>query len=150
MTGVQTCALPIWGNAREDMNLRAMVRSAVLNDMRREFEALAFSTGLDAWIKAVFACNAYIDEMAPWALRKTDPARMAEVLGTLYRCIADLAIGLLPIAPESARRLLAGMGLAETDWNYGWIADGNPANPRAILQPTPLFPRLELPAEVAA
>ena len=36
---------------------------------------------------AVFACNAYVDAMAPWALRKTDPERMAAVLGTLVAAI---------------------------------------------------------------
>jgi TatD DNase family protein len=35
-------------------------------------------------MRAVFACNAYIDEQAPWALRKTDPERMQTVLATLY------------------------------------------------------------------
>ena len=142
--------VPAWGNAAQDIELRAFVRSAVLNDVRREFEELSFSTGLDAWMKAVFACNAYIDETAPWALKRTDPARMAEVLGTLYRCIADLAIGLFPIAPESAQRLLDAMGICETDRNYEWIATGNPGNPHTIVQPVPLFPRLELSAETPA
>ncbi len=137
--------VPPWGDAAKDTELRAFVRSAILNNVRREFAALSFSTGLDAWMKAVFACNAYVDEMAPWALKKTDPARMAEVLGTLYRCIADLAIGLFPIAPASSRSLLNAMGVAEADWNYDWIANGNPGNPHTIAQPTPLFPRLELP-----
>ena len=41
----------------------------------------------------MFACNAYIDEQAPWALRKTDPERMETVLATLYICIAVLAVG---------------------------------------------------------
>ena len=139
--------VPPWGNATEDRELRAFVRSAVLNDVRREFEELSFSAGIDAWMKAVFACNAFIDEMAPWALKKTDPVRMAEVLGTLYRCIADLAIGLFPIAPDSAQRLLDAMGVAEANRNYDWIANGNPGNPHTIVQPVPLFPRLELMAD---
>ena len=143
--------IPAWGNATEDRELRAFVRSAVLNDVRREFEDLSFSAGIDAWLKAVFSCNAYIDEMAPWALKKTDPVRMAEVLGTLYRCIADLAIGIVPIAPESAQRLLDAMGVGEADHNYDWIANGNPGNPHTkIVQPVPLFPRLELLAEATA
>jgi methionyl-tRNA synthetase len=29
------------------------------------FAALDFSAGLDAWMRAVFACNAYVDEQAP-------------------------------------------------------------------------------------
>ena len=141
--------VPMWGNVQEDRELRSIVRFAILNDLRRDFDNLSFSTGLDAWMKAVFACNAYIDEMAPWGLKKTDPARMAEVLGTLYRCIADLSIGLLPIAPASAGRLLDGMGIPISDRNYDWIANGNPGNPHVIAQPVALFPRLELAAEDA-
>ena len=34
------------------------------------------------------AANAYIDRQAPWALRKTDPARMAAVLRVLVGCAA--------------------------------------------------------------
>ena len=137
--------VPAWGNAGEDTKLRSIVRSAILNDVRREFESLSFSTGLEAWMKAVFACNAYVDETAPWALKKTDPVRMSEVLGTLFRCITDLAIGLYPVAPVSAKRLLDAMGIGETDRSYDWIANGNPANPHhTITQPLALFPRLEL------
>ncbi len=144
--------VPAWGNAPEDTKLRSQVRSAVLNDLLQEFQKLSFSTGLEAWMKAVFACNAYVDEMAPWALRKSDPARMTEVLGTLYRCIIDLAIGLIPIAPTSANNLLDAMGVAMTDRDFDWIANGNPGNPTAhvVEQPTPIFPRLELPAEETA
>ena len=146
--------VPAWGNAPEDVRLRSEVRSAVFNDLQQSFTNLSFSAGFDEWMKAVFACNAYVDEMAPWALKKTDLDRMSEVLGTLYRCILDLAIGLIPIAPTSANLLLDAMGLPEPDRNFDWIANGNPSNPanhvvpgHVISQPIPIFPRLELPAE---
>jgi methionyl-tRNA synthetase len=142
--------VPAWGSDPADINLRSQVRNAIVNDVRGEFDKLSFSTGLDAWMKAVFACNVYVDTMAPWALKKTDPQRMAEVLGTLYRCIADLAIGLIPIAPASANQLLDAMGIAEEDRNFDWISSGNPGNPHVISQPVALFPRLELPAEAAS
>ncbi len=51
----------------------------------------------------MFACNAYIDEQAPWALRKTDPERMETVLATLYICIAVLAVGDPPGHPRERR-----------------------------------------------
>jgi methionyl-tRNA synthetase len=144
--------VPSWGNAIEDMQLRSNVRTAIVNEVQREFQSLSFSTGLDAWLKAVFACNAYIDEMAPWALRKSDPDRMGEVLGTLYRCIIDLGIGVRAIVPASCDRLLDAMGVDDGDRNFNWIANGNPSNPTShtISQPQPLFPRLEIPFEVAA
>ena len=56
---------------------------------------------------AVFACNAYVDTMAPWALRKTDPERMAAVLGTLVVAIRQLTVAVAPIIPASADKLLS-------------------------------------------
>ena len=79
---------------------------------------------------AVFACNAYVDAMAPWALKKTDPERMAAVLGTLVAAVRQLAVAVTPVIPDSAAKIIA---LIDSG------ANGNP-----IEQPTPLFPRLEL------
>jgi len=81
----------------------------------------------------VFACNAYVDTQAPWTLRKTDPDRMAAVLGTLVAAIRELARAITPIIPTSAEKLL------------DLIATGEGGAP--IAQPTPLFPRLELEEE---
>ena len=51
---------------------------------------------------AVFACNAYIDEQAPWALRKTDPAADGRrCSATLYICIAVLAVVIRPVIPAA-------------------------------------------------
>jgi methionyl-tRNA synthetase len=78
---------------------------------------------------AVFACNAYVDAQAPWALKKTNPERMAAVLGTLVVAVERLVQAVLPVIPDSAERLIA------------FIAGGRNA---PISQPTPIFPRLEL------
>jgi methionyl-tRNA synthetase len=84
---------------------------------------------------AVFACNAYVDSMAPWGLKKTDPTRMGQVLGTVVAAVGKLATAIAPVVPASAAKLLA------------LIASG--ADGAAIEQPTPAFPRLEL-AEATA
>jgi len=128
--------LPPPGEAREDATLLAEVEQRCAR-LAEEFEGFAFSTGLEEWMAAVFACNAYVDNMAPWALKKTDPARMAAVLGTLVVAIRKLTLAVVPIVPGSAEQLLGVIDAGE---------DGTP-----IPQPTPLFPRLELPeAEEAA
>ena len=139
--------VPGVGEAPEDRQLLALVREAVLGDLRAEFDQLAFAAGLEAWMKAVFACNQYVDEMAPWALRKTDPERMAAVLGTLYRCIIDLAIGLLPVAPAAATKLLNAMGIPAEERAFPALAEGGAGNPagHVLDKPEPIFPRLELP-----
>lgn len=99
-------------------------------------------------MRAVFTCNAYIDAQAPWALRKTDPARMEAVLATLYEAIAHLAIMIQPVIPASATALLDQMGLAPEVRTYAKIRpDWYPALRAAgftLSAPKPLFPRLEL------
>lgn len=104
--------------------------------LTEHFERFAFSIGLEEWMQAVFACNAYVDNMAPWALKKSDPERMAAVLGTLVAAVRKLAVAVQPVIPASAEKLIALIDSGE---------DGAP-----IAQPTPLFPRLELEEEEAA
>src|SRR3546814_18629885 len=76
----------------------------------REFEQLAFAVGIEDWIRAVFACNQYVDTQAPWALRKTDPDRMRAVLMTLFRVVRTLAIAIRPVVPAAADHLLRSEG----------------------------------------
>jgi len=138
-----------------DTELLAKVRDACSNELPTAFEALDFSGGLEAWMRAVFACNQYVDEQAPWTLRKTDSERMRVVLLTLFQAVRDLAIALIPIAPESAGKLLDQLGvgkggpdfaaLGDVGW-YGRLASSG----FRVAQPVGVFPRLELPAEEPA
>jgi methionyl-tRNA synthetase len=125
--------LPPEGQAAEDKQLLEQVRTATDQEVPAAFDRFAFSVGIEAWLKAVFACNAYVDSQAPWALRKTDPERMAQVLGTLWNCIRALTQAIAPVIPASADKLLSLIDAGES---------GAP-----ISQPTPLFPRLELPED---
>ena len=139
------CAL----DAADDA-LLATVKEACAVELPREFGRLAFSAGLEAWMRAVFACNQYVDEQAPWALRKTDPARMEAVLMTLLRCVRDLAIAVRPVVPGAADALLDQVGAAREERDFAAI--GNEAwfaalveSGFAIAKPVGVFPRLELP-----
>jgi methionyl-tRNA synthetase len=128
--------LPPPGDAPEDRELLEQVRAATVDEVPAAFERFAFSVGIEAWLRAVFACNAYVDTQAPWALRKTDPERMAAVLGTLVVAVRELARAIAPIIPASTDKLLTLIDAGEGG--------------AAIPQPTPLFPRLELEEERAA
>jgi methionyl-tRNA synthetase len=128
------------------------VEETTRTEMPRLWEALSLSHGIEAWLRAVFACNQYIDAQAPWALRKTDPERMTAVLATLYRAIGDLAVAILPIIPTAAGKLLDQMGIAPNERSFAALADGDrydrlAASGFTLAPPTPIFPRMELPAE---
>ncbi|MGJ3649782.1 methionine--tRNA ligase [Sphingomonas sp. GlSt437] len=147
-------ALPaITGHTPADDALFALIDMTVREAMPRAYADLALSQATELWTQAVYACNAYIDEQAPWALRKTDPDRMRTVLATLYIAIAQLAVAILPVIPRSAGVLLDRMGVAPelrtfeaigSHW-YSPLAESG----FRLEQPAPLFPRLEL-AEAAA
>ncbi len=55
----------------DDRALLAQVEQAAKQDLPQAFDRFAFSVGIEAWMGAVFACNAYVDAQAPWTLRKT-------------------------------------------------------------------------------
>ena len=77
---------------------------------------------------------------------------MKAVLQTLFVALRDLAIAIQPVVPEKAAALLDQLGipaderayasLDDTEWYTRLVDSGFTVSP-----PTPLFPRLELPAE---
>ncbi|MFW2350112.1 methionine--tRNA ligase [Qipengyuania sp.] len=139
----------------DDDKLAQTVAIACSTELPREFEKLNFSIGIEAWLRAVYACNAYVDEQAPWALKKTDPERMKAVLQTLFIAIRDLAIAIQPVVPEKAGAVLDQLGVSVESRTYADLADAGwfvalVAAGHTIDKPTPVFPRLELPSEEPA
>ncbi len=143
----------IHGHDQADNDLLELVGTAVQHDIPAAFDAVAPTQAIELWMQAVFACNAYVDTQAPWALRKTDPERMETVLATLFICIAQLATGIRAVIPASADKLLDTMGVPVDVRTYAGIGSHwySPLaeSPFRLAAPTPLFPRLELPAEEA-
>lgn len=135
----------------DDEELFRTIGNVVSIEIPNHFQNLAMSQGLESWMQAVFACNAYIDAQAPWALKKTDPERMETVLATLFIAIAQLAVAALPIIPENAGKLLDQMGIPISVRNFEMIGShwysGHAESNFRLQQPQALFPRLELPVE---
>lgn len=132
-----------------DATLEATVRENIVT-LIDTFDNLAFSEGLEAWMRAVFACNQYVDDQAPWALRKDDPARMEAVLMTLFRCTRDLAIAVRCVVPTSADRLLDQMGIEPDARDYAALDDTDwfarlAASSFKLAKPEGVFPRLDMP-----
>ncbi len=143
--------LPRLASQPVDDELLAMLEATLAKDVPEAFARLAPHEAIQQWLRAVYACNAYIDAQAPWALRKTDPDRMEAVLATLYVAIGQLGIAIQPIIPDSAEALLDHMGVPQqvrtyqglvSDWYGDLVGAGF-----VVAAPRPLFPRLELPAD---
>jgi methionyl-tRNA synthetase len=130
---------------------------------RTFFANLEITEAVGSWAMAVYKCNAFVDEVAPWKLRTSDPIRMQNVLALLVWAIKDLAIAIQPIVPDSATALLDYLGVdveqrqfADTmlsptgeyavDWGREWYNSHRATNP-TLAPPTPIFPRLEMPVD---
>ena len=146
--------LELFDTGQADNNLQATVAHACRTELPRDFNDLSFSTGIEAWLRAVYACNQYVDEQAPWGLKKTDPERMKAVLQTLFMALRDLAIAIQPVVPVKAAALLDQLGIPTDERSYAAFYDGEwfdrlVGSGFTVAPPTPLFPRLELPSEEA-
>lgn len=88
--------------------------------------------------------NRYIDTQAPWHLLKTDKERMCTVLYVLAELLRCSAVMLMPVIPDSAGRLLDQLGVPIDLRNFASIENKSRIIPGSeILQPKPLFPKLE-------
>lgn len=104
--------LPEAGIMTEDDAGLLHAAGALPEALRPLMDQLAFSDAIEEVWKVIRAANSYIDRQAPWALRKTDPARMAAVLRVLVDAMRPIATVLLPIMPGSMERMLDQLGVA--------------------------------------
>ena len=93
----------------------------------------------DVW-RVIRACNAYIDHQAPWALRKTDPERMAVVLRVLVDALRVIGTMLQPYMPGSMGAMLTQLGAAEDERDFASLDRPLPEG-RVLPAPQGVFPR---------
>ncbi|TAK50180.1 MAG: methionine--tRNA ligase [Xanthobacteraceae bacterium] len=86
--------------------------------------------------------NRYFAGEAPWALAKTDPARMKTVLYVTAEVIRQVAILAQPFIPESAGKFLDLLGVAGNARDFAAL-DGRTRLAAGVTlpAPSPVFPR---------
>ena len=108
--------------------------------VRAAFDNLAYSQALEAIWAVIRAANVYVDKQAPWALRKTDPARMETVLYMLCEAIRWVAILTQPFMPTASEKLLDQLAVPADARTFAalekGLAEGTP-----LPAPQGIFPR---------
>jgi methionyl-tRNA synthetase len=79
---------------------------ALLGRVRDSMAVQALSRALEQVFELIADANRYVDAMAPWALRKTDPARMATVLAVLAETVRKAALVTQAFMPDASARIL--------------------------------------------
>ena len=117
---------------------------AMLDSVREHMDVQAFHEALRVIWRVVGEANRYVDAMAPWALRKTDTARMGEVLAVLCEVIRQVAVLVQPVMPQSAGKILDQLAVPETGRGFDVIAGRGRIGADTVLdKPQPVFPRHE-------
>ena len=136
---------PEQGALSEDDNaLLKTIREELIGHIRRELDVQKFHEALRYFKMAVDAANAYIDEQAPWKLKKEDPERMQTVLYTLAESIRCLALIIQPFVPESSAKMLDQLKVADDARDFDKLdASFALQGGTEIDKPQGVFPRIE-------
>lgn len=106
-------------------------------------ESQAMNKYTDALTQVVVECNRYIDEQAPWSLKKTDPDRMQTVLYVILESLRYTSILYQPVIPGSAEKMLDQLGVPTTERTFAHLTGDfslKPGNP--LPKPQGIFPRI--------
>ena len=115
---------------------------AALGIARKAMGEQAIHQALGAIFAVVAEADRYFAGEAPWALKKTDPARMETVLHTTAETVRRLALLCQPFMPGSAEKLLDLLAVPADERGFDHVGDAH-----ALVSGTPLpapqgvFPR---------
>ena len=132
--------LPGRGAASEDDAGLLDAAGALAGAVRGCMEQQTFHEALEEVWKVIRAANGYIDRQAPWALARTDRARMGAVLRVLADVLRAVATVLQPFMPQSMGTMLDQLGVPA---EARMLADLGVALPDGVALPPPqgVFPR---------
>jgi methionyl-tRNA synthetase len=104
-----------------------------------------FTEALEIIVCLAKEANSYIDEQAPWTLKKENPERMKVVLYKLAETVRYIAILLQPFVPNAASNILDQLAVPEDKRTFKFLNQEFALVPGTTL-PTPygVFPRLEV------
>ena len=109
---------------------------------REAMSELAIHQMLASIWQVVADANRYFAAQEPWALRKTDPQRMATVLYVTAEVLRQVAILLQAVMPDSAGRLLDLLGVPARQRQYAQLGAASRLAPGWTLPaPEGVFPR---------
>ena len=133
-----------------DADLKATFEE-VLANYRTLMADTHFADALAEVWKFVSRANKYIDETEPWVLAKDESkaAVLSDVMTNLAKSLRVIATLIQPVMPNAPREILSQLGLAETTLTLNDLSfDDFPATAQVVAKGTPIFPRLDVPAEV--
>lgn len=128
----------------EDNRLIAAAAEAT-GAYRRAMDELGFHRALEALWRLLAEANQYLVSREPWKLLKSEGAsqRVSRVLWNAMEAVRIVAVGLLPVMPRTAPRVLAALGIARPPEDLAAMSWGGLPTGGELPQPEALFPRID-------
>ncbi len=124
-----------------DVDLRG-ASYGLIDKMRELLDQQMFHKFLEAVNSVVVEANQYIDQQAPWTLKKTDTERMHTVLYILCEAIRNAALVMQPFIPESAAKILDILNVPQNQRSLNFVGESGALKPSSPLNPAvPVFPK---------
>jgi methionyl-tRNA synthetase len=134
--------VPAHGEPSADDREMLDAAHGLLPKVRDAIDRQLFHEALEAIWVVIRAANGYVDRQAPWALRKTDPARMGTVLWVLAETIRNLALLTQPFMPAASARLLDLVAVPADARSFAFCGSHHALKPGTALPvPQGVFPR---------
>lgn len=125
----------------DDRAILQQAESALVN-ARKAVGDQALHQALGGIFAVVSEANRYFASQEPWALKKTDPARMETVLYVTAEVLRRVGILCQPFVPESASKLLDILAVPAENRNFSDLTGAGELAPGFPLPaPQPVFPR---------
>ena len=134
--------VPKPGTFGSEDNTMLAAADRLLERCRAEMSQQAIHLVLTAIWQVIADANRYFASQEPWALRKSDPQRMATVLYVAAEVVRQVAILLQPVMPVSAARMLDQVGVPGDARSFATLGAAGRLQPGVKLPaPEPVFPR---------
>lgn len=116
-----------------------------IEKMRTHIDNQLIHLALQIIIDLSSAANIYVDNNAPWQLKKTDTTRMDTVLFTLAEVIRVISCLLYPFVPDTSNKLLGILNISIP--SFALLSYKDNIAGKKINKPYPIFERIEMKAD---
>ncbi len=138
--------IPVCGALTDEDKAMLAAADALLEITRDEMGKQMIHRALAAIIAIVSETDRYFAGQEPWALKKTDPARMATVLYVTAEVVRQIAVLLQPFMPESSGKLLDLVAAPADKRDFAALGEtGRLVSGTPLEAPKPVFPRYVAP-----
>lgn len=139
------------GSTAFDVDLEETAASVIENYNKYMGELHTSDALAEVW-KLISRANKYIDETTPWTMAK-DPEQannLSAVMAHLAASLRVVAILLQPVLTNTPKAIFEQLGLSESNLQIADLSfDALPTGGRVVEKGQPIFPRVDVDAEVA-